>query len=75
MLGMFGIRIMSGNQLLNGYANGITPNVSGVYEVGAFNAQMFIQPQKFNGSTKAECLIVSPNFINTLLAVVAVVQG
>ena len=27
MLGMFGIRIMSENQLLNGYANGITPNV------------------------------------------------
>ena len=26
MRGMFGIRIMSGNQLLNGYANGITPN-------------------------------------------------
>jgi hypothetical protein len=26
MLGMFGIRIMSENQLLNGYANGITPN-------------------------------------------------
>ena len=28
MLGMFGIRIMSENQLLNGYANGITPNDS-----------------------------------------------
>lgn len=28
MLGMFGTRIMSENQLLNGYANGITPNVS-----------------------------------------------
>ena len=27
MLGMCGIRIMSENQLLNGYANGITPNV------------------------------------------------
>ena len=27
MLGMFGIGIMSENQLLNGYANGITPNV------------------------------------------------
>jgi len=26
MLGMYGIRIMSENQLLNGYANGITPN-------------------------------------------------
>ena len=26
MLGMFGIGIMSENQLLNGYANGITPN-------------------------------------------------
>ena len=30
MLGMFGIRIMSENQLLNGYANGITPNGSGL---------------------------------------------
>ena len=28
MLGMFGIRIMLENQLLNGYANGITPNNS-----------------------------------------------
>ncbi len=27
MLGMFGTRIMSENQLLNGYANGITPNL------------------------------------------------
>ena len=26
MLGMFGIKIMSANQLLNGYANGTTPN-------------------------------------------------
>jgi hypothetical protein len=47
-------------------------NVLGVYEVGAFKAQMFIPPPKFNRSTKAECLIVSPNLINTLLAVVAV---
>ena len=47
-------------------------NVSGVYEVGAFKAQMFISTQKFNSSTKAECLTVSPNLINTLLAVVAV---
>ena len=47
-------------------------NVSGVYEVGTFKAQMFIPPQKFNCSTKAECLIISPNLINTLLAVVAV---
>ena len=30
MLGMFGIKIMSENQLLNGYANGITPNVRGL---------------------------------------------
>jgi hypothetical protein len=28
MLGMFGIRIMSENQLLNGYANGITHNTA-----------------------------------------------
>jgi len=33
MLGMFGIRIMSENQLLNGYANGITPNGSQIVEV------------------------------------------
>jgi len=32
MLGMFGIRIISGNQLLNGYANGITPNVLRPYD-------------------------------------------
>lgn len=75
MLGMFGIKIMSESQLLNGYANGITPNVPGVYEVGAFKAQMFVPPQNFNRSTRAECLIVSPNLINTLLAVVAVFQG
>jgi hypothetical protein len=50
-------------------------NGSGVYEVGAFEAQMFIPPPKLNKSTKAECLIVSPNLINTLLAVVAVIQG
>jgi hypothetical protein len=48
-------------------------NGSGVYEVGAFKARQFILPPKFNRSTKAECLIVSPNFINTLLAVVAVI--
>lgn len=30
MLGMFGIGIMSENQLLNGYANGITPNGKGL---------------------------------------------
>lgn len=34
MLGMFGIKIMSGNQLLNGYANGITPNVSAMSSGG-----------------------------------------
>lgn len=50
-------------------------NGSGVYEVGAFKAQKFIPPPKQNNSTKAECLVVSPNFINTLLAVVAVFQG
>lgn len=50
-------------------------NVSGVYEVGAFKAQMFIPPQKFNRSINVDCLIVSPNLINTLLAVVAVLQG
>ena len=33
MLGTFGIKIMSENQLLNGYANGITPNVFGLGEV------------------------------------------
>lgn len=44
-------------------------NGSGVYEVGALMAQMFIPPPKINGSTKAECLVVSPNLINTLLAV------
>ena len=53
----------------------ITHNGLGVYEVGASVTQMFITPAKFNSSTKAECLIVSPNFINTLLAVVAVFQG
>ena len=47
-------------------------NVQGVYEVGAFKAKKFIPPPKFNCSTKAECLIISPNLINTLLAVVAV---
>ncbi|MFY7733580.1 MAG: hypothetical protein ACOVSR_08860 [Bacteroidia bacterium] len=69
----------------NGYKKGLkigswrisllSCNGSGVYEVGAFNAQMFIPPQKFNRSTKAESLIISPNLINTLLAVVAVFQG
>lgn len=49
-------------------------NGLGIYEVGAFKAQMFIPPQKLNSSTKAECLVVSPNLINTLLAVVAVIQ-
>ncbi len=53
----------------------LAANGSGVYEVGAFKAQMFIPPPKLNSSTKAECLIVSPNLINTLLAVVAVFQG
>ena len=48
-------------------ANGL-----GVYEVGVLKAQTFMPPQKFSSSTKAECLIVSPNLINTLLAVVAV---
>jgi hypothetical protein len=33
---MFGIKIMSENQLLNGYANGITPN--GWQIGGRFNA-------------------------------------
>ena len=47
----------------------IAHNVLGVYEVGVFKAQMFVPPQNFNRSTRAECLIVSPNFINTLLAV------
>jgi hypothetical protein len=37
MLGMFGIKIMSENQLLNGYANGITPNVFGLCDGRAFN--------------------------------------
>lgn len=41
-------------------------------KLGAFVAQMFIPPLKFNSSTKAECLVVSPNLINTLLAVFAV---
>ena len=53
----------------------LSANVSGVYEVGAFKAQMFIPPQKFNRSINVDCLIVSPNLINTLLAVVAVIQG
>ena len=53
----------------------VADNVSGVYEVGAFKAQMFIPPQKFNRSIKVDCLIISPNLINTLLAVVAVLQG
>ena len=34
MLGMFGIRIMSESQLLNGYANGITHNVPQLDAVG-----------------------------------------
>ena len=41
MLGMFGIKIMSANQLLNGYANGITPNGSQVYLVVDVNEQNF----------------------------------
>ena len=36
MLGMFGIKIMSENQLLNGYANGITPNVEALLAVQEF---------------------------------------
>ena len=64
MIEVRNLSIMHGRSLAgNGY---------GVYEVGAFKAQMFIPPQKFNSSTKAECLIVNPNLINTLLAVVAV---
>ena len=41
MLGMFGIRIMSGNQLLNGYANGITPNVPSIAAVAELELQNF----------------------------------
>jgi hypothetical protein len=41
MLGTFGIKIMSENQLLNGYANGITPNGLGLADVGGFEIQMF----------------------------------
>ena len=50
-------------------------NVQGVYEVGSFKAKKFIPPPKFNRSIKVDCLIVSPNLINTLLDVVAVLQG
>lgn len=50
-------------------------NVLGVYEVGELVFRQPNKPQKQNSSTKAECLVVSPNLINTLLAVVAVVQG
>jgi len=31
----------------------VADNGSGVYEVGAFKAQMFIPPPKLNSSTKA----------------------
>jgi len=51
MLGMFGIRIMSGNQLLNGYANGITPNVFGLGEVAEPKSQIEVQMFKM----KNEC--------------------
>lgn len=61
--------------MVSTYLSPLATNVSGVYEVGAFKAKMFVPPQNFNRSTKAECLIVSPNLINTLLAVVAVFQG
>lgn len=64
---------MSVSLLYGRVSAGIGANGLGVYEVGAFKAQMFVPPQKFNISTKAECLVVSPNFINTLLAVVAVI--
>lgn len=46
----------------------IAANVSGVYEVGEFETRPTIHLIQQNSSTKAECLIVSPNFINTLLA-------
>ena len=51
MLGMFGIRIMSGNQLLNGYANGITPNVSWLCVRWGFPALKPIDSTNFNLST------------------------
>ena len=44
-------------------------NGSGVYEVGEFENRQLVNLPKQNSSTKAECLIVSPNLINTLLAV------
>ncbi len=45
MLGMFGKRVMSENQLLNGYANGITPNVQGFVSAVALAAQKLIEKQ------------------------------
>jgi hypothetical protein len=49
-------------------------NVSGVYEVGELVFRPTNKLPKQNSSTKAECLVASPNLINTLLAVVAVIQ-
>lgn len=49
MLGMFGIRIMSENQLLNGYANGITPNVPTAWRsCRLLKLKLLTQP--FNGN-------------------------
>ena len=53
----------------------VAANVSGVYEVGEFEIRQLVNLPKENSSTKAECLVVSPNLINTLLAVAAVFQG
>lgn len=53
----------------------VAHNRKGVYEVGELLFRQPIHLTKKNSSTKAGCLIVSLNFINTLLAVVAAIQG
>jgi len=52
MLGMFGTKIMSENQLLNGYANGITPNGTCVYAV---QVQRLINGYKFQSMAYTQC--------------------
>lgn len=54
MLGMFGIKIMSGNQLLNGYANGITPNGFRLGDGGEFDALQLKLLPKLIRNTEAE---------------------
>jgi len=55
MLGMCGIRIMSENQLLNGYANGITPNGSRLCAGGDYSTEAKL---KNDCSNYHKCFIV-----------------